>query len=251
MHRRKKSWYEDAIEWLENYKIWNLQKKIHYSWRELLWYFCCIIIFLIVRVCIRILKCLFFPWQKELWICFHGLERIVSVFLHFYSAYGLAVSYMKLSEKKGAADGWIKRRLLKLYKGYWFVFVGAFFICSIIDRMPIKVYMKSHGIANIILDMLGLSAFLGTPSMNGAWWYMSLAVTIIIIVPVVGCLWQKNWRDSYNCIDIYYAKNIWNRISGKQFMLIIFVYCNLWRDFCRKWYIYQNSKMGAKTSFVL
>mgnify|MGYP007069432323 FL=1 len=35
--------------------------------------------------------------------------------------------------------------------------------------MPIKVYMKSHGIANIILDMLGLSAFLGTPSMNGAW----------------------------------------------------------------------------------
>lgn len=42
---------------------------------------------------------------------------------------------------------------------------------------------------------------------------------------------QKNWRDSYNCIDIYYAKNIWNRISGKQFMLIIFVYCNLWRDF--------------------
>ena len=51
--------------------------------------------------------------------------------------------------------------------------------------------MKSHGIANIILDMLGLSAFLGTPSMNGAWWYMSLAVTIIIIVPVVDCLCKK------------------------------------------------------------
>ena len=47
-------------------------------------------------------------------------------FFAFLSAYGLAVSYMKLSEKKGAADGWIKRRLLKLYKGYWFVFVGAF-----------------------------------------------------------------------------------------------------------------------------
>ena len=88
--------------------------------------------------------------------------------------------------------------------------------------------------ANIILDMLGLSAFLGTPSMNGAWWYMSLAVTINYNCTCSRLLMQKNWRDSYNCIDIYYAKNIWNRISGKQFMLIIFVYCNLWRDFCRK-----------------
>ena len=82
-------------------------------------------------------------------------------------------------------------RISKLYKGYWFVFVGAFFICSIIDRMPIKVYMKSHGIANIILDMLGLSAFLGTPSMNGAWWYMSLAVTIIYNCTCSRLLMQK------------------------------------------------------------
>ena len=133
----------------------------------------------------------FFPLTERIVNLLSWFGKNCVSFFAFLSAYGLAVSYMKLSEKKGAADGWIKRRLLKLYKGYWFVFVGAFFICSIIDRMPIKVYMKSHGIANIILDMLGLSAFLGTPSMNGAWWYMSLAVTIIIIVPVVDCLCKK------------------------------------------------------------
>ena len=127
----------------------------------------------------------FFPLTERIVNLLSWFGKNCVSFFAFLSAYGLAVSYMKLSEKKGAADGWIKRRLLKLYKGYWFVFVGAFFICSIIDRMPIKVYMKSHGIANIILVMLGLRAFLGTPSMNGAWWYMSLAVTIIINVPVV------------------------------------------------------------------
>lgn len=173
----------------------------------------------------------FFPLTERIVNLLSWFGKNCVSFFAFLSAYGLAVSYMKLSEKKGAADGWIKRRLLKLYKGYWFVFVGAFFICSIIDRMPIKVYMKSHGIANIILDMLGLSAFLGTPSMNGAWWYMSLGSYNNYNCTCSRLLMQKNWRDSYNCIDIYYAKNIWNRISGKQFMLIIFVYCNLWRDF--------------------
>ena len=82
-------------------------------------------------------------------------KNCVSFFCIFISVWSRGILYETV-RKKGAADGWIKRRLLKLYKGYWFVFVGAFFICSIIDRMPIKVYMKSHGIANIIIGYVGI-----------------------------------------------------------------------------------------------
>lgn len=69
----------------------------------------------------------FFPLTERIVNLLSWFGKNCVSFFAFLSAYGLAVSYMKLSEKKGAADGWIKRRLLKLYKGYWFVFVGAFF----------------------------------------------------------------------------------------------------------------------------
>ena len=61
----------------------------------------------------------FFPLTERIVNLLSWFGKNCVSFFAFLSAYGLAVSYMKLSEKKGAADGWIKRRLLKLYKGYW------------------------------------------------------------------------------------------------------------------------------------
>ena len=68
----------------------------------------------------------FFPLTERIVNLLSWFGKNCVSFFAFLSAYGLAVSYMKLSEKKGAADGWIKRRLLKLYKGYWFVFDGNY-----------------------------------------------------------------------------------------------------------------------------
>ena len=92
--------------------------------------------------------------------------------------------------------------------------------------------MKSHGIANIILDMLGLSAFLGTPSMNGAWWYMSLAVyNNYKLYLVVDCLCKKLEGQLQFVLTF-----IMPRIFGIGFRETIHAYlfcfiCNLWRDF--------------------
>ena len=72
----------------------------------------------------------FFPLTERIVNLLSWFGKNCVSFFAFLSAYGLAVSYMKLSEKKGAADGWIKRRLLKLYKGYWFVFVGGSTKCK-------------------------------------------------------------------------------------------------------------------------
>lgn len=87
--------------------------------------FCCIIIFLIVRVCIRILKCLFSIDRKNCEFAFMVWKELCQFFCIFISVWSRGILYETV-RKKGAADGWIKRRLLKLYKGYWFVFVGAF-----------------------------------------------------------------------------------------------------------------------------
>lgn len=88
----------------------------------------------------------FFPLTERIVNLLSWFGKNCVSFFAFLSAYGLAVSYMKLSEKKGAADGWIKRRLLKLYKGYWFVFVGAF-----VDEDVADEYEDYDDIAYVIL----------------------------------------------------------------------------------------------------
>lgn len=156
----------------------------------------------------------FFPLTEKIVNLFSWFgKNCVSIFV-FLSAYGLTVSYMKMIKQNVTIAKWIKERLLKLYKGYWFVFALAFVICCLIDRMPIKVYgvQKIYGIAYVVLDMFGMSSFFHTPSMNGAWWYMSLADMIIMIVPII-----DNFCRKYGWISTAVLTIIVPRILGIGF----------------------------------
>lgn len=51
---------------------------------------------------------------------------------------------------------------------------------------PAKVYGSGlKGICYFIIDALGMAYLFETPSLVGTWWYMSLAFTLIVVLPIL------------------------------------------------------------------
>ena len=118
----------------------------------------------------------------------------VAVFV-FITAYGTfrQLDAKGLISERGArlCERYSIEHVVKLLAGFWCVFVLA-------QAVALLVGVPSHwagsvyggngviaGIAYFLIDGLGLSSALGTPSLNATWWYMSLAILLIFLVPVL------------------------------------------------------------------
>lgn len=80
----------------------------------------------------------------------------------------------------------VVRRYVKLMGGYWFIYIIALIIALLDGRFSqtygelsiLKVY---HG----ALDFFGLSNAMNTPTLNGTWWYMSYAILLLALIPLI------------------------------------------------------------------
>ncbi len=70
--------------------------------------------------------------------------------------------------------------------------MGVFIVFAIITQLdcalPELRYFKDgifRGIIYLLLDFIGVSSIVGTPSICGTWWYMSAALLFIVLTPFV------------------------------------------------------------------
>lgn len=128
----------------------------------------------------------------------------VSIFA-FISGYGLLLSYnkIKFSTKKNNNKEtlkWIVNRLIKTLSGFWIIAILSYIICQFIDGLTQKVFFSNgifFGTVNIITNFLGLSSLFNTSIFNDPWWYMSLAIIFILIVPIIVTINKKyGWHTT-------------------------------------------------------
>lgn len=123
--------------------------------------------------------------QTTLLACLCG--GCVTIFV-FLSGYGLACSYdTRFGDREPNGEemtGFIGVRCLRLLERYWFVFLLAL-LASPLGRTPAQVYGASlkPALVYFAIDFCGLSFMFGTPTLNPTWWYLSLALYIIIFMP--------------------------------------------------------------------
>ena len=127
----------------------------------------------------------FWPFTQDFVIalCWWG-KLCVSMFA-FVSGYGLYLSYVST---KDTANSWLAKRYIKTFSGYWFVFVLVFIVTLIMAQHPMVKFGGNGGlraIAVAIIDFLGLARLFNTPTLCGAWWYMSAAVLYICMIPLL------------------------------------------------------------------
>ena len=114
------------------------------------------------------------------------LSKLCVTMFVFVTAYGTARSYLgddmgndgRLTEKS-------IRRLVRLLVNFQFVYIIAFALCPLGGKSWLTLYSPSRleNLAFAFFDFMGLSYILQTPSYNSAWWYMSFAITLVLLLP--------------------------------------------------------------------
>ena len=114
------------------------------------------------------------------------LSKLCVTLFVFITAYGTTRSFLgdsmddcrRLTAKS-------VRRLVRLLVNFQFVYIVAFILCPLGGKSWLSLYSPSRleNLAFAFFDFMGLSYILQTPSYNSAWWYMSFAITLVLLLP--------------------------------------------------------------------
>ena len=132
----------------------------------------------------------FYPFSQSLIVSISNFFKICVGMYVFLSAYGLTISLKKYDSDYNLNSrqytNYLNTRLVKLMWGYWFVFILSQILTIFIAPDHTMRYFENgmfRGAFNVLVDFLGLSNLFGTLSLNNTWWYMTLAVFIVLVVP--------------------------------------------------------------------
>lgn len=111
----------------------------------------------------------------------------------FITAYGMTRKFMSLQPKKlNSYFEVIAVRIIKLEMMVWFIY-----ILSALYRKIIVGWRLDYGANNVqkiiymLFDMTGMANYAGTPTINVTWWYLSLAILLILSMPLIYFAYSK------------------------------------------------------------
>ena len=138
----------------------------------------------------------FSPFTEERINFYALLGKICVAIFVFISGYGIAASYRQIFQHKKPETkeiiSFTWKRLWKLESVYWFAFILTL-LCQPLGRTIFDAY--GTNLKNIavyfFIDFLGLSYLFGTPTLNPTWWYMTLAILIVVLMPFIMNLVEK------------------------------------------------------------
>lgn len=119
-----------------------------------------------------------------------SFSKICVAMFVFMTGYGMWVSY-ESQKMKTTMSNYIKKRMVTLMTGFLIIFVVTEILAIPTGRF-IEVYGHDfRSVVYMIIDALGLAKLLGTPLFCLTWWYMSLAIVLIMIFPFVHSIMEK------------------------------------------------------------
>lgn len=145
----------------------------------------------------------------------------------FISAYGMTKKMMSIPDSDRrtlhvSVKNIISSRIIKLLGSFIFVFLLVDLFALFYDpaRIPEIYGTKFPSCAEYFAaDMLGLAELLGTPTFLGTYWYYSLAIVIILIVPAMYLLNKRIGSAAFlalvaviNFTVTFENRNIWHYI---------------------------------------
>lgn len=132
------------------------------------------------------------PISLEHFLTAAGFGNICVAIFVMITAYGITKGILDIPDMtwKTAADR-ACRRFLKLMGSFALMYVSVILVWYSQFDLASLYGKGKQGILLLLCDALGLSQFLGTPILNHTWWYMSLAYTLIFLVPVLAFCIKK------------------------------------------------------------
>lgn len=174
----------------------------------------------------------------------------VTIFV-FLSGYGIAAVYTAKFQNREPERNEIYRftisRYWKMMAGYWFVFLLAL-LCAPFGRTPLQAYGADFktAIVYFLIDFLGLSFAFNTPTLNPSWWYMSVALYIVFLMPFLMRAAKKMgaFLVLFAAMAFLQMAGISSVASTYVFGLLLGVWCFEW-DVFGKWNHFLEKRKGS------
>ncbi len=108
----------------------------------------------------------------------------VAIFV-FATAYGTTKSLNAKKQGEIKIPEYTVGRYFKLMFGFWFIYILGQVTSFIGDRYLIYGTDQRKHIKYMVIDFFASANLLGTPTLNATWWYMSFAILLVFIMPVI------------------------------------------------------------------
>lgn len=126
----------------------------------------------------------------HIFIGYSGLHYALAQITHccvwifvFLSGFGLSASFAKSGERKTSPVSWLLKHIWNLESFFWPHFlIGVAILYFYVGRGLMAQYGK---VWRIILDFFCLSDIFGQTHILSVWWYMGLAIIIVLLVPAL------------------------------------------------------------------
>lgn len=211
----------------------------------------------------------FYPFSQYTITTLSNFLKICVGMYVFLSGYGLTVSLKKYGGASLSGrqyKDYLYRRIWKLMAGFWVIYLLGFIISFIMINRPVEVYFPkgaSTGIYSMLIDMSGLAYLFNTPTLNGTWWYMTLAIFIILVLPFIARLSEKYGPMLTMLLCIFIPRIVsfyvqlqpdkQANISRWFFAVVLGIICAQYDLFARAkgWMITKNKYISKLIKFIL
>lgn len=168
----------------------------------------------------------------------------VSIFV-FITGYGMIKSIKRQNSQLNLSSmsilSYTHRRLFSLLSNFIFVFLLVIIVSFPTGRF-FEVYGKSgSSLLYFVIDMFGLAKLFKTPTYVGTWWYMSLAIVLIILFPLLVKLYRE-YKWTFLLAVVFIPRMIGLKVADKNLLhwilaMVLGMYCadtglfERWRNF--------------------
>lgn len=137
------------------------------------------------------------PLSENIFLQLAGFGNICVAVFVFLTAYGISLDVLRVDEFS-IKDIYIKSagRFFRLMLNFFLVYVTINLLC--VGYMNYGSFYGSgkQGLLQLFCDSIGFSAILGTPMLNGTWWYMKIAYVLIFLVPLLAMVVKKTGKTA-------------------------------------------------------
>ena len=129
----------------------------------------------------------FFAVSAEQMVKIAAASKVcVAIFL-FLTAYGMTIKYKKTAGTNKDAVRIALTKYVSILFSFLFVFLLTHLAWYVLNNgTNLQIYGNGmQAVWTFAMDALGISFFLGTATLNGVWWYMSLLFCVLCLLPVM------------------------------------------------------------------
>lgn len=126
----------------------------------------------------------FFPFSESQVNHIGAYCKICVGIFAFISGYGIAKKCQ--NSKKTIAQQAISQYISSM-TAFWPVFAICILVTAAINGRPFTVYAGNfplQSLMNFLLDGLGIAKLMGTPNLDGSWWYLSAMTVFCFVIPL-------------------------------------------------------------------